>query len=113
MSKKTKKNKTHAIEDLPTNYLTCRTFGHSWEEFIPVGMRKPQIGFRFSLLCVSCGCERHDLMNQRGEVVQREYRYPDAYEVSFRAARDEYRIQLNRRKRKRARRGTQVIEVSA
>lgn len=109
----TDKIKTHSIEDLPTNFLHCRTFGHSWEEFVPVGMRKPEIGFRFSILCVSCGTERHDLMNLRGDVVQREYRYAPGYQVSFSVGRDEYRIELNRRKRKIARRGNDIVEIPA
>lgn len=104
-------NKTHDILDLPTPYLHCRTFGHPWEEFVPVGMRKPDFGFRFSLLCTSCGTERHDLLNQRGEVVQREYRYADKYQVSFKSSRDEYRVELNRRKRRIARRGDIEIAI--
>ena len=106
----TAKTKTHDLDALPTEYVVCRTFGHAWEEFIPVGMRKPEHGFRFSILCVSCGTERHDLLNLAGELIQREYRYAPAYQVSFKLSRADYRVVLDARKRRVARRGD--IEVA-
>lgn len=105
------RDKTDRLDELPTAYLHCRTFGHPWEEFVPVGMRKPEHGFRFSLLCVSCGTERHDLLNLAGEVVTREYRYASAYQVSFKASRADYRVALDARKRRVARRGDLVVAI--
>lgn len=100
-----------SVSDLPTNYLTCRTFGHQWEEFVPVGMRKPQHSFRFSLLCVSCGTERHDLLNLSGQLTQREYRYAEGYQVKFKMSRDECRVALNKRKKRTIRRGNLTAVV--
>lgn len=104
--------KTYEITDLPTHYLKCRTFGHAWEEFVPVGMRAPQFGFRFSLLCTSCASERHDLVNTQGQLLQREYRYQAGYELGFSLPRDEARLEFERRTdRKRAVRRGKVLKM--
>lgn len=100
-----------SLRDVPTKYLICKTFGHAWEEFIPVGKRKPSFGFRFSLLCVTCESERHDLLNQKGELLERAYGRPDEWPIHFAWNRDECREALNGRKRRRARRGTQMVAV--
>lgn len=90
----------------PTEYLRCRTFGHSWEEFVPVGKRKQEHGFRFSMLCVSCGMERHDILDVNGRLNGRQYVQPDGYKLGFPLPRQEARVEFNKRTRKRARRGT-------
>jgi hypothetical protein len=91
----------------PAEYVRCRTVGHSWDDFVPVGMRRPSFGFRLSLLCTSCGMERHDLVNTRGDVLQREYRAPDDYTIRGGApARADYRVEL-------ARRGGAVMAITA
>ena len=104
-------SKTHQLDELPTPFVFCRTFGHSWEEFIPVGKKGPIFGFRFSLLCTHCGTERHDILDSSGTLLTREYVYPDKYQVSFKLDRADYRVELNSRKRKRARRGDLEISV--
>lgn len=107
------KSMTYELGDLPTDLLKCRTFGHSWDEFVPGGMRTPQFGFRFSLICTSCRSERHDLINQAGTLLQREYRYAAGYQLGFALSRDEARIEYERREDRRrvARRGSQLRVV--
>lgn len=104
---------THDLDDLPTDFLKCRTFGHAWEEYVPVGMRKPTFGFRYSLLCASCGTERHDLIDTNGGLVQREYRYPDGYRLSFWLDRATARLALQARgdRQRLARRGDTLVRV--
>lgn len=104
--------KAMGIDEMPTEYVQCRTFGHSWDEFIPTNMRKPSFGFRFSLICATCGTERHDLLDTNGAVANRAYKYPDYYQTAFKADRSEYRIELSSRKRKRARRGALLREFN-
>lgn len=91
------------LEGYPTKYLRCRTFGHAWEEFIPVGKEKG-IGFRFSLLCTACGTERHDAIDTNGQLLNRQYEHPDEYYLGYVVPRSEARMVYNKRKRKRARR---------
>lgn len=68
-------------------------------------MRVPVAGFRFSLLCVSCRTERHELINSQGLVIQREYRYPEGYALDFRPDRAEMRLLYERRRKRSAIRG--------
>lgn len=99
------------LDTYNTAYLKCRTFGHSWEEFVPVGKR-PGIGFRFSLLCTSCGMERHDNVGTSGILISRQYVQPEGYSLEFRVDRAEARRVYHERKRKVYRRGTLTKRVS-
>jgi len=67
--------------------------------------KKKGIGFRFSLLCTSCGTERHDAIDTVGSLINRQYEYPDGYYLGYTIPRSEARTVYNKRKRKRARRG--------
>ena len=98
----------NSVDTLPVDYLRCRAFGHAWEEFVPRGKRKPEFGFRFSLLCTSCTTERHDLIDTLGQVVAREYVYPDGYQLDVRTNRPEVRLFYEDRRKRGvlARRGT-------
>lgn len=89
------------LEDLTLDHLRCRTFGHAWEEFVPVGMRRPSFGWRFSLLCTSCSTERHELVDTHGGIAQREYRYPEGYGLDHRPDRAEARVLYNKRRVKK------------
>jgi hypothetical protein len=90
--------------DLETQMVACRTFGHAWDEFYPIGMRRPSFGFRFSLRCVRCTAERHDLCDSAGNLLQREYRHPDGYSLADAPTRAEFRVELHRRRLADARR---------
>lgn len=98
---------TYEFNSYPTNYLKCRTFGHQWDEFVPVGKRGPEFGFRFSLLCITCGMERHDIVNSWGRLLTREYVQPEDYQLDFSLTRDDARVEYEKRSdRKVARRGS-------
>ena len=86
------------------DFLRCRSFGHSWEEFLATDMNKPLFGVRVSTVCTSCGTKRHDLLNTHGEVEQREYRYPDGYQHNGGTPlkRADYKLLYLRSRKKRA-----------
>lgn len=86
-------------------YERCRTYGHAWDEFLPLGKRRAGWGSRLSLRCVRCMTERHDTVDALGELSVREYVYPDDYrlgadETPTRAA---MRLDLLKRNRAQAR----------
>ena len=67
---------------LRLEYEKCRVWGHAWEDFIPDGKRQPGWGSRFSLRCVRCATERHDVIDHLGDLSQRQYVYPDDYRLA-------------------------------
>jgi hypothetical protein len=87
-------------------YEKCRIWGHAWEDFTPAGRRPPGWGERFSLRCVRCATERHDVIDALGDLSQREYHYPDDYRLakdetpSRQAMRLDLLGQIHRRRRK-------------
>lgn len=89
-----------SLDSYPLHYLFCRTFGHRWEEFVAVGMRKPITGFRLSLRCTSCTMERHDGIDSLGQVGTRQYVQPDGYYLGYRVKRNEARLVYNKRRRR-------------
>lgn len=88
---------------LADEMLMCRTVGHSWDSFIPM-MRRPEFGERMSFLCVRCTTERHDIISWiNGELLQREYRYPDGYHLTEKYTRNDFRKEFLVRRRRMAR----------
>jgi hypothetical protein len=82
------------IAGLNEAMLRCRTLGHSWDDFT-VLMRPPAFGERMSFRCTRCTTERHDICSWvDGSLIQREYRYPDAYHLDGKYARAEFRLAL-------------------
>lgn len=67
---------------LRLEYEKCRVWGHAWEDFIPHGKRPAGWGSRFSLRCVRCTTERHDVIDSLGDLSAREYVYPDDYKMA-------------------------------
>jgi hypothetical protein len=103
----TQSNKGEAmLENYPTQFLRCRTFGHEWEEFVPVGKKVPIAGFQFALLCVSCGTERYDTLNTLGALMFRQYVKPEGYYLGFPLSRSEARQEYKDRERRVVQRGT-------
>jgi hypothetical protein len=79
----TKAKTRQAIHDMEDAFLRCRAMRfHAFEEFHPARMRRPEFGFRVSNVCITCGVERHDIFNWRGDRLQREYRYPEGYRIA-------------------------------
>jgi hypothetical protein len=62
-------------------FIRCRTYNHAWDEFFPIDMETPWIGWRLSLRCVRCQTERHDVIDFKGAMMQRRYIYPDGYQT--------------------------------
>lgn len=114
MPKATRVIKSHSLEDISTPHLKCRVFLHSWDEYIPAGKRRPPFGWRLSSICTSCGTERHDIIGAAGQLVSREYVYPDGYLLSFSLSRADARQAYKHRKgRQVARRGDVVRLISS
>lgn len=65
---------------IPLNYLRCRSFGHAWDEFEDNSW-EPSFGFKLSLLCTSCGTERHDIIDTTGGLAYRRYIPAPGYRV--------------------------------
>lgn len=113
MTKSAAPRKSQTVHDLPLDYLRCRAFVHHWEEFVP-RKRKPSFGFRISLLCTSCGTERHDIIDTVGGLADRQYTYPDGYQLEAPTDKGEARL-LYEKKRPRkylARRGTLTVSAT-
>lgn len=91
------------IEDLDFKMVMCKTIGHAWDEFTPL-MKRSQMGYRLSLLCVRCTTERHDIVSiVDGRLIQREYRYVEGYKLAYKYSRDEFRKVLVEQMRHRDR----------
>lgn len=73
--------KLRGQDDLSNDFLRCRTYGHSWDDFYPDDMRSPSFGWRESLRCTRCTTERHRLIGRHGEVMQSSYYYADGYQM--------------------------------
>lgn len=87
--------------------VRCKTFGHAWDEFHPINMRGPSFGWRISIRCTrGCGTERHDLINDLGMLLQREYRYDPDYKLFESMSMQEKRIELRRITRSRKRKSS-------
>lgn len=101
------------IEDLPLEFLRCRAFAHKWEEFLPFGKRRGEWGFRVSLLCTSCGTERHDTYDSLAALGARQYVYPEGYQLDVKASKEEIRLLYERRRKIKtiARRGHLEVAV--
>ena len=68
-------------------------------------MKRPaKSGDRLSVLCVRCTTERHDIVSLiDGELLGREYVYPEGYHLADKHTRAEFRATLLHRRRASAR----------
>lgn len=67
------------------DFVRCRTIGHAWdviEEVQELGPSWRVWRHYIRLRCTSCTTERHDGINDYGEVGQRFYRYPLNYQYA-------------------------------
>lgn len=68
------------LDRVDPNVVRCHSYGHSWDEFVPVDLYPPTYGWRLSLRCLRCTTERHDTIAfNTGKVMGRRYIYPDGY----------------------------------
>jgi hypothetical protein len=88
--------RTDRVEDLPDQYLRCRTFGHAWEE-IPTTLADPAYmqlwRWYMTARCTSCATERYEGIANDGSIGQRSYKYPDRYSLSFTLKRADARLE--------------------
>lgn len=79
------------LNEVPIEYITCRTISHAWDEFHPM-MRPPEFGWRLSLRCTRCTMERHDLISRvTFELLQRYYVPPEGYSMGYKVSLSELR----------------------
>lgn len=71
------------LGDLQDTYVWCRTYGHSWDEFHPD--RNPHTFKYFTALrCTRCTTQRIDYEGSLGQIVARNYFYPEGYSMAGR-----------------------------
>ena len=84
----------------PTDFTTCRTFGHAWE--VDKTYRDEDDDAQHPLVhlelkCLRCSMQRFDMVTTRGVLFRRHYRYPENYltpKGTPRPKRDEWRLRL-------------------
>lgn len=90
------------ISELRSEFLLCRTFGHSWDQI-------PDAEFNLdwwiistgviALRCTRCTCERYDYIGNDMAVAYRHYKYPDRYNtITGEGTRPNMRGEMFRRK---------------
>lgn len=86
-----------------TDFEMCRTIGHAWDDY-NAEQERPLAGWRFSLRCTRCTCERHDVISRlTGSILGRRYLWPEGYRLergSERPTRPELRNRIFERLRK-------------
>lgn len=95
--------RTDRLEDLPTRFLRCRVYGHSWDD-IPATLTKRRsktwmFPWYDGQRCTSCDTERYDGIDGLGGVGNRYYDYPHGYLTSFKMSQREARLEYLRRQR--------------
>ena len=81
---------------VPVEFLRCRTWGHAWEDFVPLNV-KVSWGELWPLRCTRCGMERHDTINVHGALGSRRYIQPDGYKLTAdeTPTREVFRVELS------------------
>lgn len=93
----------HRVQD---DYLKCRSWGHMWDDYRPLGRDRGD--YVLTLRCDRCATERVDTLDSAGDVIRRNYEYPEDYKISGyisgdRATAPELRRELLTRKRREMR----------
>lgn len=77
------------------DFLTCRTFGHSWKVTFEKPTEHAPSTRVMVLTCRSCGTKRVDTVSiSSGEIYARTYTYPEGYRHSGQTYRSEYRLEI-------------------
>lgn len=66
------------IKTLDEAMLHCRELGHSWGNYTASYEKKTRCYHRV-LICITCGTERTQVLDSRGEVLQNKYAYIEGY----------------------------------
>ena len=86
------------------SFVECKTWGHAWEEYNPIGSTSDRPGLRMTLECVRCHTRRHDFLNPQGHVTGRQYFYAEGYRSTDafgqKPTRDEMRLIIIKRTRR-------------
>lgn len=72
------------LDDYPDEYLGCRLRRHQWDDqgiFLAREGRARYIVFRFR--CMSCSCERTDVYDRSGDLVDRQYKHAKGYLIHY------------------------------
>lgn len=97
------------LTDLQLEFVRCRTYGHSCDEYHPLKRVATVFSWQTHLRCTRCTTTRHDSYDSLGGVVQREYAYVEGYSLAEKLTRAQFRLEL----RRRARSGGQVRSAGA
>lgn len=81
------------------DFEMCRTIGHAWDQYYPVGYDRPDYGWRLDLRCLRCTTERHSVISHiTGELIgNHQYVWPEGYSIEKgedRPTRDQLRAHL-------------------
>lgn len=69
---------TSFAQGLEDDYLTCRTWAHSWDPGTST-VRRESYRIYWAISCRSCGTARTRVISPRGEIIANQYQYPDGY----------------------------------
>lgn len=67
------------VDDMRTEYVQCRDFGHSWRPFTATLLRGG--GYEQTLRCSRCRTRRNRLIGPRGQILSSGYDYADGYVI--------------------------------
>jgi len=65
-------------EGLPTAFLQCRDYGHSWRPYT-ASWSSEQACWERALKCIRCTAERTQRLSRSGEILRGHYVYPEGY----------------------------------
>lgn len=75
-------------------YLRCRSFGHAWDDRSGTTNWKAMylFGAQVTLRCIRCNTRRRDIWSTAsGQLISRQYEYPDGYKDGATMGRSEWR----------------------
>jgi hypothetical protein len=86
-----------AIHDMPTTFLQCRDFSHSWRPYTAT-WSPSENAYEVQIKCSRCKTVRHRFIGSRGELLESKYDYADGYLIKGMGRlngtdRDEIRLQ--------------------
>ncbi len=74
-------NVSNAVHEMPSSYLQCRDFGHSWRPYTATWIPDEKC-YEVQLRCNRCRTIRVRDIGQTGALVGNKYKYADGYLVT-------------------------------